>query len=100
VGTNLFVGNLPYNVTDQDLVDLFSQVGEVVSAQVIYDRETRRSRGFGFVQMADDNAAATAIQRFHQSEVMGRQLTVNEAKPRAERSTGGGGGGGGWNRRY
>lgn len=91
MGTNLFVGNLPYGMTEQDLIDLFSQVGQVVSAQVIFDRVTRRSRGFGFVQMGDENAAAAAIDRFHQSEVMGRALTVNEAKPREERPTGGGG---------
>jgi cold-inducible RNA-binding protein len=85
MGTNLFVGNLPYSMTEQDLIDLFSQVGSVVSAQVIFDRVTRRSRGFGFVQMGDETAAAAAIDRFHQSEVMGRPLTVNEAKPREER---------------
>ncbi|MDM7915159.1 MAG: RNA recognition motif domain-containing protein [Candidatus Eisenbacteria bacterium] len=96
MGTNLFVGNLPYAATEQDLIDLFSQVGSVVSAQVIFDRETRRSRGFGFVQMADEEAASAAIQRFHQSDVLGRPLTVNEAKPRADR----GGSDGGWGRRY
>jgi len=90
MGTNLFVGNLPYSMTEQELVDLFSQVGQVVSAQVIFDRDTRRSRGFGFVQMGDETAAAAAIERFHQSELMGRPLTVNEAKPRVERSSGGG----------
>jgi len=95
MGTNLFVGNLPYNVTEQDLIEMFSQVGEVVSAQIILDKETRRSRGFGFVRMSNDEEAAAAIQRFHQQQVMGRQLTVNEAKPRTERS----GGGGGWGRR-
>ncbi len=91
MGTNLFVGNLPYSMTEQDLVDLFSQVGQVVSAQVIFDRDTRRSRGFGFVQMGDEAAATAAIEKFHQSEINGRPLTVNEAKPRVERS-----GGGGW----
>ncbi len=95
MGTNLFVGNLPYSMTDQELADLFSQVGEVVSAQVIFDRETRRSRGFGFVQMADEDTAAAAIERFNRSEVAGRPLTVNEAKPREERSSGGG-----WGHRY
>jgi cold-inducible RNA-binding protein len=91
LGTNLFVGNLPYAMTEQDLIDMFSQVGQVVSAQVIFDRVTRRSRGFGFVQMGDETAAAAAIERFHQSEVMGRALTVNEARPREERPPGGGG---------
>jgi RNA recognition motif-containing protein len=91
LGTNLFVGNLPYAMTEQDLIDMFSQVGQVVSAQVIFDRVTRRSRGFGFVQMGDEAAAAAAIERFHQSEVNGRPLTVNEAKPREERPSGGGG---------
>ena len=91
MGTNLFVGNLPYSMSDQDLIDMFSQVGQVVSAEVIFDRVTRRSRGFGFVQMGDEAAAAAAIEHFHQNEVMGRALTVNEAKPREERPPGGGG---------
>ena len=85
LGTNLFVGNLPYSMSEQDLIDLFGQVGQVVSAQVIFDRTTRRSRGFGFVQMGDETGAAAAIERFHQSEINGRPLTVNEAKPREDR---------------
>lgn len=88
MGTNLFVGNLPYSMDDQELYDLFSEVGEVVSAQVIFDRQTRRSRGFGFVQMGDEAAAEAAIDKFNQSQIQGRPLTVNEAKPRAERSSG------------
>jgi cold-inducible RNA-binding protein len=91
MGTNLFVGNLPYSMSEQDLIDLFAQVGQVVSAQVIFDRTTHRSRGFGFVQMNDETCAAAAIERFHQQEVMGRPLTVNEAKPREEGSSQGGG---------
>ncbi|MBD3163204.1 MAG: RNA-binding protein [Candidatus Eisenbacteria bacterium] len=93
MGTNLFVGNLPYSMTDQELSDLFGQVGEVVSAQIIFDRMTRRSRGFGFVQMKDEADASEAIERFNQTKVMGRALTVNEAKPRTERPEGGGWGG-------
>lgn len=95
MGTNLFVGNLPYSVTEQDLIDLFSQAGQVVSAQVIIDRETRRSRGFGFVQMADESSAAAAVEKFHQWQMAGRTLTVNEARPRTNSRPGGGGGGGG-----
>jgi len=95
VGKKLYVGNLSYNVTNQTLEELFAPFGAVQSAQVIEDRETGRSKGFGFVEMADDNAAREAIKGLNETEHEGRPLTVNEAKPREERSGGGGGYGGG-----
>ena len=79
---NIYVGNLPFATSDNDLRDLFSQVGGVVSARVITDRETGRSRGFGFVEMGSNEEAMEAIQRFHGYALNGRNLTVNEAKPR------------------
>lgn len=106
MNTNLYVGNLPYNVSEQDLVDLFGQAGEVVSAQVISDRETGRSRGFAFVKMATSEEAQSAIEQFNEHEFMGRRLLVNEARPRAENGGGSGsgprrsGGGGGGGSRY
>ena len=90
---NLYVGNLPFSTTTADLEQLFSQYGTVTKAQVITDRETGRSRGFGFVEMSDGVEAA--IEALHESEFQGRRLTVNEAKPREERPRGGGGGFGG-----
>jgi RNA recognition motif-containing protein len=98
MGKKLYVGNLSYNVTDSALEQLFSEFGSVRSAQVIQDRDTGRSKGFGFVEMADDNAALEAIRGLHDQQHDGRPLTVNEAKPREPRSGGGGGYGGG--RRY
>ena len=89
---NLYVGNLSFNTTADDLRDLFSQHGSVTSTQVISDRETGRSRGFGFVEMAD--GAEAAVNAVNGAEFQGRALTVNEAKPREERSGGGGGRGG------
>ena len=91
MNTNLYVGNLPYNASEQDLIELFGQVGEVVSAQVISDRETGRSRGFGFVKMATSQEAQNAIEQFNEQEFMGRRLLVNEARPR-ERDGGSGSG--------
>ncbi|MFH1059112.1 MAG: RNA-binding protein [Pseudomonadota bacterium] len=79
---NIYVGNLPFSTADNDLHDLFSQVGSVVSARVITDRDTGRSRGFGFVEMTSSAEAQDAIQRFHGYSLGGRNLTVNEAKPR------------------
>ena len=101
MGTKLYVGNLSYDVTSSTLEELFTPFGTVRSAQVIQDRDTGRSKGFGFVEMSDDNAARAAIQGLHEKEHGGRPLTVNEAKPREERSSGGGGrgGGGGYGRR-
>jgi len=95
VGKKLYVGNLPYNVTSSDLDEWFTQYGTVQSAEVIMDRATGRSKGFGFVEMDTDAQAADAIQNLHDQEVEGRRLTVNEAKPREPRSGGYGGGGGG-----
>lgn len=90
----LYVGNLSYSVTNEKLEELFSQYGQVRSAQVIQDRDTGRSKGFGFVEMADDNAAREAIKALHEQQHDGRPLTVNEARPREDRGGGGGGGGG------
>jgi RNA recognition motif-containing protein len=94
VGKKLYVGNLSYSVTNATLEELFAPYGSVRSAEVIQDRDTGRSKGFGFVEMADDNAARDAITGLHEKEQDGRALTVNEARPREERSGGGGGGGG------
>ncbi|MDG1754177.1 MAG: RNA-binding protein [Rhodothermales bacterium] len=90
---NIFVGNLPWRTDDQELENLFSQYGEVLSAKVISDRETGRSRGFGFVEMEDD-AALEAIENLNGQEMDGREIRVNEANDRPQRSGGGGGGGG------
>lgn len=78
----IFVGNLSYRMSDEELEATFSPYGEVVSAQVVMDRETNRSRGFGFVEMADDTEAESAIQALNGKEVGGRALTVNEARPK------------------
>lgn len=94
MGKNLFVGNLAYGVADDDLSSLFGQHGEVASAKVIQDRETGRSRGFGFVEMSNDEEAAAAIEALNGQDLKGRSLTVNEAKPRTDRGGGGGGRGG------
>jgi RNA recognition motif-containing protein len=98
VGKKLYVGNLSYNVTSSSLEDLFTPYGAVRSAQVINDRDTGRSKGFGFVEMEDDNAAREAIKGLHETEHDGRPLTVNEAKPREDRGGGGRGGYGGGGR--
>lgn len=91
----LYVGNLSFNTSNQDLNDLFGAVGTVVSSNIIEDRETGRSRGFGFVEMSSKSEGETAIAQFDGKEVDGRTLKVNEAKPQERR---GGGGGGGFNR--
>lgn len=85
MGKNLYVGNLSYAVTDAELNELFSQFGKVDSARVITDRDTGRSKGFGFVEMADDAEAQAAIDGMNGKEDHGRTLTVNEAKPRDPR---------------
>ena len=101
MGMRLYVGNLSYNVTDDALESLFAQYGPVKSAQVVMDRDTGRSKGFGFVEMSDDNAAREAIKGLNDQQHDGRPLTVNEARPREERGgRGGGGGGGGGGRGY
>lgn len=92
MGKKLYVGNLSYNTDNSTLEDLFSEHGAVRSAQVVTDRDTGSSKGFGFVEMADDQGAANAIRALHDQEVDGRRLVVNEARPREERSGGGGGG--------
>lgn len=88
----LYVGNLSYQVTEQDLRDLFSQAGELQDVMLIVERETHRSKGFGFVEFVNEADAQKAIEMFHDQEVQGRRLTVNVARPREERSGGGGGG--------
>ncbi len=96
MGSKLYVGNLSYSTTSSDLEQLFAQHGTVSSAEVISDRETGRSKGFGFVQMGTDDEAQAAIASLNGQEHDGRPLTVNEAKPREDRPRGGGGGGGGY----
>jgi len=96
MGSKLYVGNLSFQTTSDQLEDLFGEFGTVVSASVITDRETGRSRGFGFVEMDSPEAAESAIDAIHGSEQDGRTLTVNIAKPRENRGGGGGGGRGGY----
>lgn len=88
----LYVGNLSYSMTEQDLRDLFSQAGEIQDVMLIVDRDTRRSKGFGFVEYVTEADAQKAIDMFHDQEYQGRRLTVNIARPREERGGGGGGG--------
>ncbi len=95
MGKKLYVGNLTYNVNESDLEALFTPYGSVQSAQVIVDRDTNRSKGFGFVEMGSDAEAQAAIQGLDGRDHDGRNLTVNEAKPREERGGGGARGGGG-----
>ena len=104
---NIYVGNLSWTMTDEDLSNLFTQFGSVTSAKILKDKMNGRSKGFGFVEMEDDEAAKTAIASLNETEVQGRKLIVNESQPRPEgsgfkkRSFGGGGsvGGGGYNKR-
>ncbi|HKH47276.1 MAG TPA: RNA-binding protein [Thermoanaerobaculia bacterium] len=99
MGKKLYVGNLPYSVRDSDLEDLFAAHGSVQSAQVIIERDTGRSKGFGFVEMSNDQEAQEAISALNGREMEGRTLTVNEARPKEEGGGGGrrgGGGGGGY----
>ncbi len=95
MGTKLYVGNLSFRTTSEELKDAFASVGTVESASVIEDRDTGRSRGFAFVEMATPEEAAAAIEQFNGKDFGGRNLTVNEAKPREDRGRGGYGGGGG-----
>ena len=96
---NIYVGNLSWSMTDDDLSNLFSQYGSVTSAKILKEKNTGRSKGFGFVEMEDDEAAKTAIASLNESEVQGRKLIVNESQPRPEgggyKKSGGGGYGGG-----
>jgi len=94
VAKKLYVGNLTYDTTEDNLVELFSEYGEVLSAQIIIDRDTNRSKGFGFVEMSD--GADEAANSLNGQDFKGRNLTVNEARPREDRGGGGGGGRGGY----
>ena len=87
MGKRLYVGNLPYRITEDELATVFADVGEVVDVNIIMDRETGRSKGFAFVEMADDDAAVTAINQFNGAEVGGRTIKVAEAKPRPTRGS-------------
>ena len=110
---NIYVGNLSFQASEQDVENLFTQYGEVSSARIIKDKFTNRSRGFAIVEMSDDTAANAAISALHEKEFMQRALVVNEARPREnngggvngggfnrDRNNGGGGNGGGYNKRY
>ncbi|HZK76576.1 MAG TPA: RNA-binding protein [Candidatus Kapabacteria bacterium] len=98
--TKIYVGGLPYQTDDAQLQQIFSSYGDIASAKVITDRDSGRSKGFGFVEMSDDEAAKKAIAELHEAELGGRTITVNEARPMEQRSGGGGGsrGGGGGSR--
>jgi RNA recognition motif-containing protein len=107
MGNKLYVGNLPFSATDDSLRELFAQSGSVNSATIITDRDTGRSKGFGFVEMSSDQEAADAITKFNGTNFEGRTITVNEARPKAPREGGGGGrdrggrgGGGGGRQRW
>ena len=101
MGKKLYVGNLPFSATDQTLADTFAQCGTVESAKIIMDRDSGRSKGFGFVEMSSEAEAAAAISKLNGADYDGRAMTVNEAKPMAPRDNrGGGGGGGGRGGRY
>ena len=113
MGRKLYVGNLPYSATEQSVRDAFSKCGTVSSVSIISDRDTGQSKGFGFVEMSSDAEAQAAIQQLNGTSLEGRQIKVNEAKPRESRGGGGrggfggggnrggfGGGGGGYGRRY
>lgn len=94
----LYVGGLPYETTEDELRDLFSKAGAVATASIITDRMSGRSRGFGFIEMANDDEADKAVEMFNGKDFGGRSLVVNEARPMGERRTGGGGGGNGFGR--
>jgi cold-inducible RNA-binding protein len=94
MGNKLYVGNLSFNTTETDLMDLFAQAGTVSEAMIMQDRFTGKSRGFAFVTMGSDAEAAEAVNKFHGKTIDGRPLTVNEARPKEDRPRTGGGGGG------
>ncbi len=103
MATKLFIGSLAWATTDDSLKDFFAAVGTVVSANVIMDRETNRSKGFGFVEMSSDEEAKAAVDQLNGKDLDGRAIVVSEARPREERPRGGGdygGGGGGGHQRY
>lgn len=93
MGKKIYVGNLSYSMDDQGLADLFASFGAVESARIVTDRDSGRSKGFGFVEMASDSEAQTAIEKLHGTEQFGRSINVSEAKPMAPRENRGGGGG-------
>jgi len=100
---NIYVGNMSFDITEEELRDAFEAHGEVTSVNIIMDRNSGRSKGFGFIEMSDEQSALAAIEALHDTELKGRKLNVNKAKPRTERSDnrgGGGGGFGGGGRRY
>lgn len=90
---NIYIGNLPFNLGEEDLREIFEEYGEVASAKIIMDKFTGRSKGFGFVEMEDDAEANKAIEELNNAEVAGRNIKVNESKPRENNNRGGGGGG-------
>ncbi len=96
--TNIYVGNLSFRATEEEVRQAFSAFGAVSSVNIIMDRETGRSRGFAFVEMADADEARNAVEKINGKDIAGRAVTVNEARPRTERPRGGGGGGGGGGR--
>jgi len=96
MGRKLYVGNLPYSASQESLQETFSQCGTVDSVNVITDRDTGQSKGFGFVEMSNDSEAQKAIQELNGTQIDGREIKVNEAKPKAPRGGGGGGGGNRW----
>jgi RNA recognition motif-containing protein len=95
---NIYVANISFKANDNDLKELFEEYGDVASAKIIIDKETQRSRGFGFVEMPDDTAARTAITKLNGFNFQGKDLNVNEARPKTDNPRGGGGGGGYGNR--
>jgi len=100
---NIYVGNLPYSVVEEDLREIFEEYGEVASVKIINDKLTGRSKGFGFVEMDEDDEARKAIEELNNADLSGRNIKVNESRPRSNDSRGGGGGnrrggGGGFNR--
>jgi len=104
---NIYVSNIPFKASDSELRELFEAFGEVTSAKIIIDRETQRSRGFGFVEMPDDTSAKQAMTELNGSDFLGKELSVNEARPKTDAPRGGGGGygnrnnggGGGYNKK-
>ena len=98
MATRIYVGNLPYSADDQELSQLFGAFGEVIESSVVIDRSTNQSKGFGFVEMSTEQEAAEAINKFNGTQLDGRSLTVNEARPMAPRDGGGRGHGGGGGR--
>jgi len=98
--TSIYVGNLPWTVKEEELLQTFGQYGKVASVNIVKDRDTGRPRGFAFVEMNDSAEAAAAITNLNLTEISGRSITVNEARPKADRPRRGGGGGGGGRNRW